>query len=80
MTSGTAVRTAAHSMAWTNERLKLSCADGIGFKSLWKMLMLDKNGTRSNSDVSVRVTRDEIILENHNSSIYHKYIRKVTKR
>lgn len=58
MTSGATVCTlaAAHPMAWTNERLKLSCADGIGFKSLWKMLALDKSGDcsgRSNSDVSV---------------------------
>lgn len=56
MTSGAAVCTlaAAHPMAWTNERLKLSCADGIGFKSLWKMLVLDKSGgsSRSNNDVS----------------------------
>lgn len=58
MTSGAAVCTlaAAHPMAWTNERLKLSCADGIGLKSLWKMLVLDKSGggsARSNSNVCV---------------------------
>lgn len=58
MTSGTAVLAAAHPMAWTNERLKLSCADGIGFKSLWKMLVLDKNGgAHSKNDVSARTRR-----------------------
>lgn len=35
-------------MAWTNERLKLSCTDGIGLKTLWKMIVLDNNN-HSNS-------------------------------
>lgn len=34
-------------MAWTNERLKLSCTDGIGLKTLWKMIVLDNHNSSS---------------------------------
>lgn len=34
-------------MAWTNERLKLSCTDGIGLKTLWKMIVLDNQNSNS---------------------------------
>lgn len=43
------------SMAWTNERLKLSCTESITFKNLWKMIVLDNNNNNSNNNVSIHV-------------------------
>lgn len=39
-------------MAWTNKKLKVSCTDGIGFKAIWKMIMLDNNNHNTNSSSS----------------------------
>lgn len=35
----------SNSMAWTNERLKVSSAENVGLKTIWKMLVFD-NTTR----------------------------------
>lgn len=41
-------------MAWTNEKIRLSCVENIGLRQLWKLIALD-NGTETpkNNNISV---------------------------
>lgn len=41
-----------HQMAWTNERIKLSCADSVSLKTLWNMIAYDSNSKKNNNTLA----------------------------
>ncbi|XP_055907036.1 inositol-trisphosphate 3-kinase homolog isoform X1 [Eupeodes corollae] len=57
---------AASTMAWSNEKLRLSCVDNIGLRQLWKLIVL--NSSNNNNTSTNNNSTNNIINNNNNNN------------